>query len=127
MTPMSQPAYPPAQLPPPGSAVVAKQLGFSLLELMAVVSIVGALAALLLIRLVGSDTTAKVGACHTYRADIEVQAEIWRHNRGSWPASDLSDIGGNPAYFPEGLPACPVDSSSYTIDPNGRVVGHDHP
>ena len=105
----------------------AKSTGLSLLELMAVVSILGALAALILIRLVGSDTAGKVAACHAYRGDIEIQAEIWRHNHGSWPATNLSDIGVDDDYFPEGLPTCPVDASNYTVDPNGRVVGHDHP
>lgn len=100
--------------------------GFSLTELLAVVAVLALLAALLLPRVTGYHDQSKTGACHVYRGDIEIQVEIWRHNSGSWPAANLSDIGADTDYFPQGVPTCPVDGSSYTIDSQGRVVGHDH-
>ena len=43
------------------------------------------------------------------------------------PLANLSDVGGDINYFPEGLPLCPVDSSAYTIDnTTGLVIGHNH-
>lgn len=100
--------------------------GFSLTELLAVVAVLALLAALLLPKVTGYHDQSKVGACHVYRGDIEIQVEIWRHNTGSWPAANLSDIGADPDYFPQGLPTCPVDGSAYTIDSQGRAVGHEH-
>ena len=42
-------------------------------------------------------------------------------------AGNLSDIGANSSYFPDGLPICPVDGSSYSIDTTTlRVNGHTH-
>ena len=103
------------------------QAGFSLLELLAVVTILGVLAAVAISRMAGSNDTADVATCHVYKGDIEVQAELWNHNTGSWPAANLGTIGADVNYFPEGLPTCPVDGTTYTIDPStGRVVGHTH-
>jgi general secretion pathway protein G len=101
--------------------------GFSFVELMAVLAIVGLLATVILPRVLGGSDAAKTAACHTYKGDIEIQAELWMHNSGSWPAADLSNIGGDLNYFPTGLPTCPVDASPYTIAPStGRVIGHNH-
>ena len=99
---------------------------FSLGELLAVLSVLGLLVVLIVPRVTGESDAAKKSCCHTYRGDIEIQAEMWMHNTGSWPATNLSDIGTDINYFPEGLPTCPVDGTTYTIDSTGRVVGHDH-
>jgi len=101
--------------------------GFSLVELMGVLAILGLLAGIILPRVLSGDESAKSAACATYKSDIEIQAELWMHNLGSWPAANLSNIGADINYFPAGLPTCPVDGSSYTIDPlTGRVSGHNH-
>ena len=101
--------------------------GFSLVELMGVLAILALLAGVILPRVVGSDERAKSAACATHKSDIEIQAELWMHNSGSWPSANLSDIGADTNYFPSGLPTCPVDGTSYAIDPlTGRVSGHNH-
>lgn len=100
---------------------------FSLMELMAVLAIMGLLATVILPRVFSENDSGKTAACYTYKGDIEIQAELWIHNSGIWPAADLSDIGGDLNYFPDGLPTCPVDQTSYTIDTStGRVIGHNH-
>ncbi len=100
---------------------------FSLMELMAVLAIIALLATVILPRLLSGGDSGKTAACHTYKGDIEIQAELWKYNTGAWPAADLSNIGGDLNYFPGGLPTCPVDQTSYTIDTStGRVIGHNH-
>ncbi len=101
------------------------QLGFSLLELLAVVAILGILAALVLPRIILSTDVAKEKTCLHNRTEINITVEQYYINNGVWPANDLSDIGADTGYFPDGLPVCPVSGNLYTIDPTThRVVGH---
>jgi general secretion pathway protein G len=101
--------------------------GLSLVELLAVLAILGFIAAILIPRVVDGDTDSKIAACKAHKGNIEVQAELWLHDTGSWPTTNLSNIGTNLDYFPAGLPTCPLDGSSYTIDPQtGQVSGHNH-
>lgn len=101
--------------------------GFSLVELMAVLAIVGIIATVIVPRVFLSNDESKIAACAACKGNIELQAELWMHNTGSWPMANLSNIGGDVEYFPAGLPVCPVDGSSYTINTQtGRAVGHNH-
>jgi general secretion pathway protein G len=100
--------------------------GFTLLELVAALAIVGLLATVGCPRATTGQAESKIAGCQAHQGNIEVQCELWRHNTGAWPAANLSDIGGNVNYFPEGLPVCPAGGSAYTVDSAGRVVGHTH-
>lgn len=93
---------------------------------MAVVAILGLLAAMALPRTESVRTSGNRAACHVNRAEIELQAMLWRRINGSWPATNLSDINIDTDHFPEGVPSCPAGGPAYTIDSDGRVVGHDH-
>jgi prepilin-type N-terminal cleavage/methylation domain-containing protein len=100
---------------------------FSLTELMAVVAVLGVLAALIVPRVMRHHDEAKGAACLANQAEIELQTKLWLRNSGSYPAADLSNISADPTYFPEGVPICPVDGSAYTIDTtSGLVIGHAH-
>jgi prepilin-type N-terminal cleavage/methylation domain-containing protein len=99
---------------------------FTLPELMATLAILAIIATIVLVRATTGVGTSKSAACQALKGDVEVQCELWRHNTGSWPAANLSNIGVDLHYFPSGAPACPVDGSVYTIDSAGRVVGHNH-
>jgi general secretion pathway protein G len=104
-----------------------KEHAFSLWELMAVLVILGILAASIVPRLTNHQTAAKKSACYANKGDIELQAKLWRRNKGTYPLANLSDIGADTAYFPGSLPVCPVDGTAYTIDTTtGRVAGHTH-
>lgn len=98
----------------------------SLLELMAAVTILGALAAIALPRTASVQTNGNRAACHLNQAEIELQSMLWLRRQGSWPAGNLADIGIETDYFPEGPPNCPVDGTDYTIDSTGKVIGHEH-
>jgi prepilin-type N-terminal cleavage/methylation domain-containing protein len=101
--------------------------GFSLMELTAVVAIVGVLAMLVIPRLSQHQADAKKSSCQNIQGEIELQVRLWKRNIGSYPAANLSNIGADAAYFPVGVSACPVDSTSYTIDTTtGLVIGHTH-
>lgn len=104
-----------------------RRRGLSLLELLAVVAILGVLAVVVIPRLGSGAHESKRQSCHVQRSVIEIQATLWRRERGAWPQSDLADVGADQAFFPEGLPTCPVDGSAYTFDASsGRVTGHGH-
>lgn len=101
--------------------------GFSMLELLAVIAIMGIIAIIALPRIGNQSQTTKATACDVQRGNIDVQTQLWFRNRGTWPARDLSDIGSNSDYFPDGLPTCPVDGAEYRFDRSTeQVVAHDH-
>ena len=94
---------------------------------MAVVALIGITVTIVLTRASDGSDKSDIAACYVNKGDIEIQCELWMHNTGSWPAANLSDVGGDLDYFPEGVPACPVDGTAYTIDTStGRVSGHNH-
>src|SRR4051812_29298999 len=100
----------------PGARSHALRSAFSLMEMLAAAAILGILAAVIVPRLVNHQDSAKKSACYANKGDIELQAKLWRRNRGTYPAANLSDIGPDTSYFPGGLPTCPVDGTSYTFD-----------
>ena len=100
---------------------------FSLMELMDVLGILGALAAVVVPRLASHQDKGKKSACCASKGDIELQVKLWKRNKSTFPAANLSDIGSDVSYFPGGLPVCPVDGTTYTINTTtGRVTGHTH-
>ncbi len=105
----------------------ATRHGFSIIELLAVLTILGILAAALVPRANNHVNEAERRACHVHQGEIELQSQLWRRNNGGFPSANLSDIGANPTYFPEGVPVCPIDGTAYTIDTTtGLVIGHTH-
>ncbi len=89
---------------------------FSLLELLAVVTLLGIIAAILVPRVIGSSSTAKSKVRDHHEATINAAVERYFVDNNAWPANDLSDIGGNSNYFPNGIPVNPVDGSAYTLN-----------
>ena len=102
--------------------------GFTLVELMIVVLILGALAAIAVPRIIGGAAAAKANGCKTNIDLINSQIELYYANNGSWP-SNLDDLTGDTSYFPDGEPTCPVTDATYANGlVNNRVNegGHSH-
>jgi prepilin-type N-terminal cleavage/methylation domain-containing protein len=93
-----------------------KSRGFSLLELLAVVTILGIIAAIIVPRVTVSSATAKTKVRDHQKATINAAVERYYIDTGNWPANNLSDIGVNTNYFPDGLPTNPVDGTAYSLN-----------
>ncbi len=103
--------------------------GFTLIEILAVVVILGILAVVVVPRVLASSATAKINSCYQNKAAINTGVEKWYFDNGTWPTDNLADISADVNYFPDGIPTCPVDGSAYDMDPlvgNNRVAGHTH-
>ena len=98
------------------SSHACRKRGFSLLELLAVVTILGIIAAIIVPRVTVSSTTAKTKVRDHHKATINAAVERYYIDTNAWPANDLSDIGANVNYFPSGIPTNPVDGSPYSLN-----------
>jgi len=98
---------------------------FSLLELLAVVTILGILVSIVLTRIVHSTDVAKEKTCHNNVAQINSALERFAVSTGSF-ATVISDVD-TVDYFPGSIPTCAVDGSAYTLNTTThRVEGHTH-
>jgi general secretion pathway protein G len=93
-----------------------KRAGFSLMELLAVVTILGIIAAIIVPRVTVSSDTAKAKVNAHNKATINSAVERWYVEKGTWPAVNLSDIGADVNYFPDGVPTNPVNNAAYTLN-----------
>lgn len=93
-----------------------RSLGFSLLELLAVVTILGIIAVVVIPRIAVSSATAKANSRAQTVAEINAALERHFFDYGSFPA--LADLWttANPVgskYFPDGQPKDPVTDALF--------------
>jgi prepilin-type N-terminal cleavage/methylation domain-containing protein len=99
--------------------VLSRKRGFTLVELLIVVLILAALAAIAVPRIGASAANARIRACETNISIINGQIELYTANEGVAP-DDIDDVCLSTAYFPDGAPECPF-GTPYAID---ATTGH---
>ena len=97
--------------------------GLTLIELLIVVLILGALAAIAIPRIITGANTARINACITNVDVINSQMEMYKANEGSYPT--LAVLFADPNYFPDGTPTC-YFGTAYALDANDRDADHGH-
>ncbi len=98
--------------------------GFTLLEMLAVVTILGIIAAMAISRVSAQALDAKKKCCLQYKGDLNAAIEHFHFDNGAYPAQ-LSDMEGGA--YAETIPNCPVNNSPYSIDSiTNRIQGHNH-
>ena len=101
------------------------RLGFSLLELLLVVTLIGIVTSIVVVRISSNADLAKTQSCFHNRSEVNTAVERWYLDQNAWPANNLSDIGADANYFPSGIPVCPVSGAAYTLNATTRRIdGH---
>ena len=103
---------------------------FTLVELLLVVLILGALAAIAIPRMITTSAEAKTNACSTNEDLINTQIELYLVKSGTaasaFDAAALTALFANTDYFPDGAPVCPY-GTAYEIDLTTRhITAHSH-
>lgn len=98
---------------------------FSLLELLAVVTIIGIISSIVLSRIGTQTRVAKMKMCSQYKGDIDSALDRYYFDTGTW-ATDTSVLVGTD-YYPDAVPICPFTNTAYTINATThRIDGHNH-
>jgi type II secretory pathway pseudopilin PulG len=93
--------------------------------LLLVVTLIGILVTIVVTRIMSSSNAARIKACNHNRTQINSALERYAINNGAL-ATAIGDVDAVD-YFPEGIPVCPFDGSTYLLNgTNYRVDGHNH-
>jgi prepilin-type N-terminal cleavage/methylation domain-containing protein len=99
---------------------------FSLVEMLVVVLIIGAIAVIAIPRITNTSKSAKDRICKTNVDLMNRQIELYHLASDSWPQK-LKDVTENLTYFPDGPPECPLGWDYKINSENYRVIDHgDH-
>jgi len=99
--------------------------GLTLIELLIVVIILGALAAIAIPRITTSSSTAKQNACNTNVEVLNTSIEMYNNDKGTYPTA-LTDLTSDANYFPDGAPTCPYGTAYSYSTTTHRVATHSH-
>ena len=98
---------------------------FKLVELLIVVLIIGALAAVAIPRIGASAANAKANACKANVNMINRQIELYIANTGDYP-NNWNQFKNDTDYFPDGPPECPFGNNYNIHGSLKHVQQHSH-
>jgi prepilin-type N-terminal cleavage/methylation domain-containing protein len=98
--------------------------GFTLVELMLVIVILGVLATIAIPRFIQTSDDAKIKVCSSNIANMNAQWEAKATQTGSY--GTLAALVGDTDYFPDGAPVCPFGTAYADADADNRVDAHSH-
>jgi prepilin-type N-terminal cleavage/methylation domain-containing protein len=98
---------------------------FTLVELMVVVLILGALAFVAIPRVGEASTTAKINTCNANIKIMNKQLELFYAQNCAWPLN-YNKFSTNLDYFPDGPPQCPFGTAYKLDNALKRIIPHTH-
>ena len=102
-----------------------RKRGFTLVEMLVVIVIIGALLAIAIPRLSQATHEARIRECAGNIKAMNSALELYNAKEGAYPDS-LDTVTDDTEYFPDGTPDCPFDTGYEADDDVARVAQHDH-